>query len=279
MTRLIHHVLCWVVVVATVAATCHDPPCPRHVPHVRPGTPGATGATGATGPIGATGPVGAPGTSGSASVALRLFAVNNASIVTFVVPANVTSLIIEAWGAGGGGGGCGVSLPCTRACGGGGSGAYVLESVSVLPGDVFTLNVGVGGTGGDPGLSGSSGGTTAVTNALLVDIILAVGGQPGGIRDCQQGGLGGTVLAPLFPASTLSTANGGDGYWVDVDEIMYAGDGGDAPSGGIGGHGSIGLTSTQQRNATNGGFPGGGGGGSGIFVGANGASGAIRIYY
>ena len=65
---------------------------------------------------------------------------------TFVAPAGVTQVTVEAWGGGGAGGG-GTSGN-TRG-GGGGGGAYVKAiGVPVTPGNSYTITVGSGGTAG-----------------------------------------------------------------------------------------------------------------------------------
>ncbi|HLA54481.1 MAG TPA: hypothetical protein VK623_00125, partial [Flavobacterium sp.] len=62
---------------------------------------------------------------------------------TFNVPAGVTSVTVEAWGAGGHGG---TRLGANGRGGGGGGGAYAMKVISVTPGAVIPVNVGVSGT-------------------------------------------------------------------------------------------------------------------------------------
>ena len=62
------------------------------------------------------------------------------SSFTYIVPAGVTSITIEAWG-GGGNGGAATGNP--SAAGGGAGGAYVRNnSLSVTPGASYTVTVG-----------------------------------------------------------------------------------------------------------------------------------------
>ena len=66
---------------------------------------------------------------------------------TFVVPAGVTSITVEAWGASGGDGGECTINDCVAVGGDGGEGAYVTVTLAVTPGE--TLHV-VVGEEGDP---------------------------------------------------------------------------------------------------------------------------------
>ncbi|HSF55854.1 MAG TPA: hypothetical protein VLA71_19020, partial [Algoriphagus sp.] len=59
---------------------------------------------------------------------------------TFIVPAGVTSITVEVWGAGGRGG----SRTSNGEGGGGGGGAYSRSVIAVTPGQVFNYYVGFG---------------------------------------------------------------------------------------------------------------------------------------
>jgi hypothetical protein len=155
-----------------------------------------------------------------------LYATPGASV--FVVPAGVTRLGVDIWGAGGGGGGSGAgsAAPTSGACtagtggygagggggGGGGAGRYIIE---VTPGETLLLDVGVGGTAGAVGQPGASGGVTRVRRGGVA-LITAASGSPGaagtmvvmGSGSCNgsPGGAGGAPgAAPTLAGTTTLT--------------------------------------------------------------------------
>jgi hypothetical protein len=129
---------------------------------------------------------------------------------TFLVPTGVSTLRVDAYGAGGGGGG-GDSASLNNIGGGGGSGAYNAGVITVSPGEVLTIMIGKGGAGGlagNPGGAGAAGGATKILNPSSVVIFSANGGK---------GGQGGT--------STSSGAGGAGGAAGTFGSIRHAGDG------------------------------------------------------
>jgi hypothetical protein len=157
---------------------------------------------------------------------------------TFVVPAGITSLTIDSYGAQGGGGG---------------AGGETQANVIVMPGETLYIEVGQyggsrygafnGGGSATDGCNSSGGGASDVRrggNALVNRIVVAGGGGGGGCDQSHGGGGGGAG----------GNAVGGDGVATN--------------SGGFGGFGG-----TQ----TSGGL--GGGGGPGDYIGLPGASGAL----
>ncbi|MFZ1530074.1 MAG: glycine-rich domain-containing protein [Ferruginibacter sp.] len=104
---------------------------------------------------------------------------------SWTIPAGVTKIRIEAWGAGGGG-----------AFGGGGAGGtYCITSeLAVIPGTVLTISIGIGG---DQGIgltgTGNTGGSTTVTGPDVY--VLAIGGG------------GAFASAPGYPSSTSAGLN------------------------------------------------------------------------
>ena len=119
---------------------------------------------------------------------------------TFEVPADVSQLVVELWGAGGGGGGgrsAAVGSGSGGSGGGGGSGAYVRAIVAVKGGEIYAIVVGAEGRSGtgesqDAAHAGLNGGETFLrigTQTLLT----ARGGQGGGLaaEDNGRGGSGG----------------------------------------------------------------------------------------
>jgi hypothetical protein len=211
------------------------------------GPAGATGSTGPQGAIGPTGPAGPGGISG-----LQLYTTSG----TFLVPANVTHLIVELIGAGGGGGnGAGCGNIAGYAGGGGGSGAYTKAFLTVPPGGFYSVVVGSGGSGG------TGGGATQFSSAGNV-FAFANGGGGGvdaAIDTNGAGGIGGgtagnsaVFASPGLPgqAGTISglTGTGGAGGngTVLVPNGVVFGSGGAGGylcgTGGAGGAGAVLIT-------------------------------------
>jgi hypothetical protein len=209
----------------------------------------------------------------------------------WVVPPGVTSVTLEAIGAGGGGAGESGGVNGAAAAGGG---SYAkLNALVVSPGDVLAVIAGVGGTGGAATpTAGTAGGNSQVTyNGSVVcrggggeGGPLATGSGSGGDGGSSNigdtiyvGGEGGDGAAFLTNSAgggggAGSTANGANG---DDAGTTFAGGAGGAgnPAGGNGGNGSTG--GNGLAGATYGGGGGGGRGGSG----GNGANGIVRITY
>ena len=107
-----------------------------------------------------------------------------ASSTTWTCPSNITSVVVEVWGAGGspgnalecGGGGCSADR--------GGNGGYVKQTISVVPGNVYNISVGTVGGGGVPSTYNyaASGGSSS-----FAGIVTAAGGGGGRIRYCSVG--------------------------------------------------------------------------------------------
>lgn len=238
-------------------------PCQPKTTQIIPGPPGPSGPPGQPGTPGfpGIGTPGAAGPPGPTAFFIAGFQIPGVSI--FPIPAGVTNVILELWGAGGGGGILGVEESTSA---GGGSGAYVRFSVPVNPGAVLTVTV---GAGGGPGLGGGTT-TVAVSSPLAIFTAPGGGGATGNVP-----GVGAPAPAIIIgsPAVSLSGQGGQPG------NIIMGGQGGSAPLGGPGGFGQqIGFP------AQNGLQPGGGGGGS-FLTGAtpglsgSGAAGMVIITY
>jgi len=178
---------------------------------------------------------------------------------TFVVPSNVWTIIVEAWG-GGGGGGSG-STAFNAGGGGGGAGGYTKIFYNVAPGASYQVVVGSGG------IAGGSGGSSSFDG-----VILATGGSAGGSASSTLavGGNGGNGYTP---ASTVTGIKGGIGKYGTT---LGGGDGGSAGCGGPGGIGNLG------DGGSTGDVPGGGGGGgyfSGTVTGFAGGNGEVIVHY
>ena len=207
---------------------------------------------------------------------------------TFTPPAGVTSIQVEAWGAGGRGG----TRSNNGRGGGGGGGAYSRGLINVTPELTYNYTVGAGGNA-DGGVADSSwfnaaGNTAPTSNATGV---LAVGGTnaPNNSNNGAPGGVLGNGYGNVVrysggngANSTGNTTGGGGSSAGTASNGNNAnnGTGGTAPlSGGAGANGH----NTQNTVGNTGNSPGGGGSGarrsSGTLNGGAGARGQIRITY
>jgi hypothetical protein len=188
----------------------------------------------------------------------------------FIVPAGVTSVTIQAFGAQGG--------DSTTTAGGG----MVRATISVAPGE--TLFVYVGGQGGDPtsgsgGVGGFNGGGAGGAAPTTLG-----GGGGGGASDVRQGGNGlnnRVVVAGGGGGSTVLWTGWNGGYPDGLGSIdPSSGGGGTQTSGGAGGPGANGGASGAAGTLGVGGAGGsdssvgcgGGGGGGGHYGGGGGGA-------
>jgi len=179
---------------------------------------------------------------------------------SWTVPAGVTSVTVQIWGAGGGGGGSDINKSGGS---GGGSGAYVTRTVTVTAGAIIPFTIGTGGAGGLAAAgTGGTGGNSSIT---IGGFTLTANGGTGGEGNEGNPGTGG-----LANGGTNTDGNPGiDG----TDSGNNGAKGGDAPNGGTGGAGgnnSVGVIGNA---------PGGGGGGGEQAAGGAGARGEIRFTY
>ena len=123
---------------------------------------------------------------------------------TFTVPAGVTSVQVQAWGAGGAGGG---NTTTADGAGGGGGGAYSITPLLLVAPGNHTVTVGTGGTGVAGGI-GQNGGDSWFGTATTV---LAKGGNGGNPPVSGNGGIGGNggAAASGFGTTKFSGGNGG----------------------------------------------------------------------
>lgn len=215
----------------------------------------------------------------------------------FKVPAGVTSLNVECWGAGGAGGGTNNIL---YGGGGGGGGAYSRAAAfTVTPATTLSYKVGAGGIG----INAADGPIGENTNFSTV---IANGGTGGKNANSANGpgGAGGTSSG----VGSFAGGNGLAGATVGIVPVLASGGGGSSagpgPSntgvngnnasptltviaGGAavtgGGKGGDGLTLALGSMVKSGDSPGGGGGGalalSNSYIGGNGGNGQIKINY
>ena len=138
-----------------------------------------------------------------ATIALGQSPVTFNSNNTFVVPSGVTSLRIEAWG--GGGTGSGNAAGGTSQSGGGG-GAYArVNTLTVSPGQVYTITV------------GGPAQPSEVLNPSSTAVLRAAGGSN---NSGQTGGAGGSSSSP-----------------ASIGDVSFAGGAGATVSGNSGGGG------------------------------------------
>lgn len=168
---------------------------------------------------------------------------------SFTVPAGVTTVTVQAWGAGGGGSTITTNTP-TRG-GGGGGGAYANRALSVTPGNTYNIVVGAGGA------ANTTGGNSSFNSTALV----AAGGR-GATSNSATAGAGGTT------ANSTGTTEYAGGNGANGGATYSGGGGGGAGSNGSGGNatGSTAGTGTSLS---------GGNGGAGVNGGTNGNKGNI----
>lgn len=144
------------------------------------------------------------------------------SSTTWTCPPGVTEVEVECWGAGGSGGSAIGTLG--RAGGGGGGGSYVKNTVNVIPGTVYTITVGAGGTAGltlSANCSGKQGSKTEFSGPAITTITASGGAAGTGANAHNGGGVGGvlggvygiaiTDVGSGYSAAPTATISGGGG--------------------------------------------------------------------
>ena len=202
---------------------------------------------------------------------------------TWQVPPGVTKIAIEAWGAGGGG----------SNNGGGGGGGYIRASFTVVPDDVITFTIGVGGAGASTNSTGGLS-TTVLAGSVTIVASGAVGGSP-------RGSGGGYTAAPAAFTNYFGAfgENGhgkqteyhqtGTSSFIEISLGGYGGDGAQTENtGGLGAYRilNVGGATVRSYQGSIGKQPGGGGGAGFELLSAalslpgyNGANGLVSILY
>jgi Concanavalin A-like lectin/glucanases superfamily len=231
---------------------------------------------------------GAPGTLLGYTAGTTTVTESTPGTYTFTVPAGVTTLNIQCWGAGAGGTGGGA----TQGQAGGGGGAYSGEpAYAVSPGDIISYVVGAGGAGDHVGTSSSpdGGNTQFDTTGVAGSGVLANGGQayngsinygPGGSSSGNTVSFAGGNGGPLSYGQSNGSGGGGSGG-------STGNGGGGSQGGGAGragnGGGEPGGAGARSGSGTGGTGPGGGGGGAGqgstSYTGGSGGAGQVLITY
>lgn len=180
---------------------------------------------------------------------------------TWTAPAGVTSVEYLVVG-GGGGAGNGYD----NAGGGGGGGGMVLTgTLSVTPGQSYTVTVGTGGTGGADTRTNNPG--TAGNPSVFASVTALGGGQGLGSRT------GGAAGAAQVGSTTAPTGGSGSGGGNGGKGGGGAGGAGSANSGATGGAGGAGTVSSITGSSVTYGVGGAGGGaGTPTTDGANGTA-------
>ncbi|MBC5861806.1 PA14 domain-containing protein [Flavobacterium turcicum] len=192
---------------------------------------------------------------------------------TFIVPAGVTSITVQAWGGGGAGGGSNnAAFLSARGGGGGGGGAFVSGIITVVPNQILNITVGAGGVGSLGGNGGN--GTASTITGYPVSAAGGLGGQsnPGG----SSGGVGGSLAASVGATriAGITGENGDTGFG-----IASGAGGASANSGGAGGT----AITSGTNNGNSGDMPGGGGSGArtsqsgGSRIGGSGGAGRVVL--
>jgi hypothetical protein len=215
---------------------------------------------------------------------------------TFTVPAGVTSITIEVWGAGGAGG----SATNVRA-GGGGGGAYSKRTIAVTPAQTLYIVTGRGATAssGTPSAGGTSYVAENATDTFSASWIFARGGDTPSFNS-RNGALGGSALTGIELSSRPNSVSysGGNGANAPGDPSGGGGsaaanngngnngqlpNGGGDPTGAGGPGGSGNYYNTPGNPPPVGTYGGGGGGANGVTgdlrLGGNGANGLVVISF
>lgn len=150
---------------------------------------------------------------------------------SFVVPPNVTTIVVRVNGASGGGGGTGpgtttLGSTCSSATnfalggGGGGSGSRGYFDLVVTPGETLTVIVGAGGAFAPTGVGGAGG--ASIVRRGEMNMIVAPGGT-GGRRPLLTGVMGVNPLTPNCGSASNRTAGALGGAGGSVPTLLAAG--------------------------------------------------------
>lgn len=150
----------------------------------------------------------------SANTSIQSLVLGFDTDTTWTCPAGVTSITIEAWGAGGGGGTTMSGPPCgCSGCGPsvhdglpGGKGGYTKSIISVNPGTTYPIVIGQGGC------SNQAGG-----NTLFNNVVFAEGG--GGATNSSYACNSSWVYVQTAQGTT--GANGSVTNWI-YDDLYYS---------------------------------------------------------
>ena len=211
---------------------------------------------------------------------------------TWTCPAGVTSIQVEAYGAGGGGGYGGTTTNRQGGGGGGGGGYSKNTSITVIPGTTYIITIGSAGAGGSTSTGatangGNGGNTTATFGTTTITANGGIGGK--GYINGSTGGTGGTGTIFNGGAGGLGDGTGSGGGGGCGGTTSNGGNGGSRPTSsaagtagggtiaGPGGAGTINNSAVGGTPASN--YGGGGGGGTRNFAGGAGRGGYMLLSY
>lgn len=218
---------------------------------------------------------------------------------SFTVPAGVTSIFIEMWGAGAGGSGNGNCCCCSAGIPGG-AGAYTAATIPTAGGCVYTICAGTGGNMGCGQCTSGGNGNSSYVTGFNISTFCAGGGR-GPCNPCNAGAafccgsnwcndtsvsnISGTTILN----NAIQTCGEGGHVFGKASGCRHEAISGSAPfGGGAGVWTSYNHCCPCSNNspAPGGQFPGGGGGGAyaACCCGACncsgcGAAGLVRIWY
>ena len=157
-------------------------------------------------------------------------AYTTAGPTSWTCPANVYTAYVSCWGAGGGGG----EGPNNNAGGGGGGGAYASSTISVTPGTIYSIYVGIGGPAATVN---NTDGTSGENSTFATTTLVAEGGKFG--YAANTGGAGGNTTVSV---GQVERAGGTGGAGQNTNDAAGGGGGAGGPAG-AGNGGSAGNVS------------------------------------
>jgi len=178
------------------------------------------------------------------------------------VPAGVTSITVYTYGAGGGSGGAAAPTNYTtlNASAGGGGGACAIKTLTVSPGDIYTVTVGSGGTAGSctgGSVAANAGGTGGTSTFTGPGGTVSASGGAGGTGASGNGSTG--VGGPGGNTGTYTTIfNGGKGANGVRNGYNWNCGGGGGGGAGNAGAGGISSPATSSTTSSIGGTAGSG---------------------
>ncbi|MDB2617721.1 autotransporter outer membrane beta-barrel domain-containing protein [Candidatus Pelagibacter bacterium] len=230
-------------------------------------------------------------------ILLLNYSISNATTVTFsytgaqqswTVPSGVTSITVDAYGAGGG----------DSSGNSGGNGARVQTTLTVTPGDILYIYVGEtgwdaangstpstsfngGGKGGQSNIGtrsgGSGGGQTDIRTSTSTSDIIMVAAGGGGASAAGNGGSGGQTGSDGVGSSKGLGASQSSGGTKGTGNTGRDSSDGSAFTGGTGGR-TANYLSQYGGGGGGAGYYGGGGGGAGTSGSASGSGGGGSSY-
>lgn len=197
---------------------------------------------------------------------------NTASTGSFVVPAGVYSLYVEAVAGGGGGSSCQASSATGDVSGaGGGAGGFANGLYTVTPAQHISYVVGAGGTPTHTG-GATAFGSLVTCNAGHGALFSGTGTSTGGLGGSATGGTimnltggsgtDGSHIPPSGGAPYIGAGNGGSSYYGQGGTSVNGAAGNTATTPGAGGGGAMDVNLTNTA-----------------FLGGSGAPGQIIISY